>query len=269
MLETVFFGTPDFAVPTLAAMVDAGYRPRCVVTQPSRPAGRGRRIQPPPVAEWAQQHGLEVLQPKTVRAPAFLDALTAIAPDVAVVVAFGQIFRTPLLTLPAHGCINVHASLLPRWRGAAPIQAAIAHGDRHTGITTMQMGRGLDSGPMLQRATIEIGPDETAPELSKRLATLGGEVLVATLKALERGQLDAQPQDEGCSDPRAAPRESGWRDRLVLARDYALRPMACLHAMAGSPYDAGWAPAQDHRGAAVVGERGRGRASRYGDRPSW
>lgn len=195
-MKTLFFGTPDFAVPTLAAMVDAGYRPLRVITQPSRPVGRKRQLRPPPVAEWANQHGLEVLQPEKVSRGEFLVPLAALEPDVAVVVAFGQIFRRRLLALPRHGCLNLHASLLPRWRGAAPIQAAVAHGEPVTGVTTMRMEAGLDSGPILKMAELGIGARETAAELSPRLAVLGARLMVETLDALGRGELEDRPQDD-------------------------------------------------------------------------
>lgn len=195
MTKTVFFGTPDFAVPTLEALSSSGLAPALVVSQPDRPAGRGRRLTAPPVARWAREHGLPVAQPDSVRAPAFLEQLEALAPDVAVVVAFGQIFRRPLLELPPLGCINLHGSLLPRWRGAAPIQAAIAHGDRQTGVTTMQMEAGLDTGPILLMEAVDIGPDECAPELSARLASIGGPLMVETIRGLASGTVRPREQD--------------------------------------------------------------------------
>ncbi len=191
----LFFGTPDFAVPTLAALVEAGWAPVRVVTQPSRPVGRGRGLQDPPVAAWARAHGLEVTQPERVRHPDFLAEAAALAPDVAVVVAFGQIFPRALLDLPRHGCVNLHASLLPRWRGAAPIQAAVAAGEARTGVATMRMEEGLDTGPILLEEETAIGPDETADELSRRLAELGGKLMVRTLHELEAGGLVPRPQD--------------------------------------------------------------------------
>ncbi|MCP4663103.1 MAG: methionyl-tRNA formyltransferase [bacterium] len=196
MLRTVFFGTPEFAVPTLAALAAAGYGPLRVITQPSRPVGRGRRLQDPPVAAWARERGIEVRQPERVKDPDFLAELEELAPDVAVVVAFGQIFRRRLLELPRHGCINVHASLLPGYRGAAPIQAAIAAGETRTGVTTMQMDRGLDSGPILLQEELDVGAEETAGELAPRLAELGAALLVRTLQRLEGGELEPRSQDE-------------------------------------------------------------------------
>jgi methionyl-tRNA formyltransferase len=220
----VFFGTPEFAVPTLAALVEAGRSPLCAVTQPARPVGRGQRLQDPPVAAWARERGLPVTQPEKVRDPAFLADMKALAPDVAVVVAFGQIFPRDLLGLPRLGCVNVHASLLPRWRGAAPIQAAIAAGDARTGVTTMLMEAGLDTGPMLLQEETEIGPEETAEELSRRLAEIGGRLLVQTLERLERGDLEPQPQDSAAATyaPRLT-RESGRVDWTRPAREIADR----------------------------------------------
>ena len=216
----VFFGTPDFAVPTLAALVAAGRPPVLVVTQPARPMGRGQRSQEPPVARWAREHGLPVAQPERVREPAFLDSLRDLAPGAAVVVAFGQIFPRDLLELPRHGCINLHASLLPRWRGAAPIQAAIAAGDPRTGVTTMRMEQGLDTGPILLQEEMEIAPNETAGELSRRLAEAGAHLVVETLDRLEAGGLEARPQDSGQATyaPRLT-RDSGRADWSRNARE--------------------------------------------------
>ncbi len=198
-LKTVFFGTPDFAVPTLAAMVEHGYAPSLVMSQPSRPVGRKRKLQPPPVAVWAMENELQLRQPESVREKDFMAEMAEIAPDVAVVVAYGQIFRKRLLSLPRLGCVNVHASLLPTWRGAAPIQASIAAGQETTGVTTMLMERGLDSGPMLLRDELRIGERETAGELSPRLANLGAELLIETLRRLERDDLEPIAQDDSAA----------------------------------------------------------------------
>ncbi len=194
-MKSVFFGTPEFAVPTLAAMVEAGHRPRMVVTQPARPVGRGNKIRHPAVAVWARDHGIEVRQPEKVRQADFMDELRRLGPDLAVVVAFGQIFRRELLDLPLHGCLNLHGSLLPRYRGAAPIQAAIAAGERRTGVTTMKMDAGMDTGPILLTAELDIGPRETAAELAPRLAALGSALMVETLARLASGTLRPRPQD--------------------------------------------------------------------------
>jgi methionyl-tRNA formyltransferase len=220
----LFFGTPDFAVPTLAALVAAGRAPVGVVTQPARPAGRGRVPQEPPVASWARAHDLAVMQPERVRSPEFLAAAVDLAPDVAVVVAFGQIFPRALLDLPRHGCINLHASLLPRWRGAAPIQAAIAAGDARTGVTTMLMEEGLDTGPILLQEETESGPEETAGELSARLAEMGGGLMVRTLERLERGDLQPRPQPAaGVTYAPRLTRDSGRIDWSLEARAIADR----------------------------------------------
>jgi methionyl-tRNA formyltransferase len=214
----LFFGTPEFAVPTLAALVAAGRVPALVVTQPARPAGRGQRPQDPPVARWAREHGLAVASPERVRDPAFLEQAAALAPDVAVVVAFGQIFPRALLDLPRHGCVNLHASLLPRWRGASPIQAAVAAGDARTGVTTMLMETGLDTGPILLEEATEIGAEETAGELSRRLAEAGGPLMVRTLQELERGSLVPRSQAaEGATYAPRLTRESGRVDWSLTA----------------------------------------------------
>ncbi len=228
----LFFGTPELAVPTLAALVESGRRPLRVVSQPSRPVGRGNRVQDPPVVAWAREHGFdssEILQPEKVRDPAFLAQIEELAVDIAVVVAFGQIFPRGLLRLPRLGCVNVHASLLPRWRGAAPIQAAIAAGDERTGVATMVMEAGLDTGPVLLMEETEIGPDETAGELSVRLAEMGGRLLVRTLERLEAGDLEPRPQEtlggvggEATYAPRLT-RGSGRVDWSRPAREIASR----------------------------------------------
>jgi methionyl-tRNA formyltransferase len=194
--RVAFFGSPDFALPTLDALVASVYRPLVVVSQPARPAGRGRREEETAVAARARVLGLEVWLPQKVRDPAFLASFEALAVDVAVVVAFGQIFPKALLAMPRVGCINLHASLLPRHRGAAPIQAAIAAGDLETGVTTMLMEAGLDTGPILLQRRTPIGAEEDAPSLSARLAAIGAELVIDTLGRLEHGTLTPRPQDD-------------------------------------------------------------------------
>jgi methionyl-tRNA formyltransferase len=206
----VFFGTPRFALPALDALVAAGRVPLLVVSRPARPAGRGRRLVDPPVAVRAREIGLPVEQPERVRAPEFSSRLEALAPDLAVVVAFGQIFPRTLLELPRHGCLNLHASLLPRWRGAAPIAAAIAAGDPSTGVCLMRMEEGLDTGPVLARCETAIGERETSGGLAERLARLGADLLLEALPKIERGGLSATPQPiEGVT---YAPKLGGVRD---------------------------------------------------------
>jgi methionyl-tRNA formyltransferase len=215
----VFFGTPEFAVPTLEALAAAGRKPLLVVTQPDRPAGRGRKVLPTPVKAVAERLGIPVAQPESVKAPEFLERLAALTPDVAVVVAFGQIFPRRLLELPRAGCLNLHASLLPQYRGAAPIQAAIAAGEAVTGVTSMVMEAGLDTGPMLLKEETAIDPRETAPELAARLAHLGGALMVRTLEALEAGSVTPTPQED--RDASYAPRirkEDGRVDWSLPAR---------------------------------------------------
>ena len=215
--KLVFFGTPSFAVPTLEALCGAKRRPRLVVSQPSRRVGRGRRLMHPPVVTWARERRLPVRQPASVADESFLTALRQIEPDVAVVVAFGQLFPPQLLKLPTQGCINLHASLLPRFRGASPIQAAIAAGATRTGVTSMQMTEGLDSGPILLQAETEIDPREAASDLAERLAVMGGELILETLERLEEGTLRPrdQPEDGVSLAPRLrrADGEIDWRMR--------------------------------------------------------
>lgn len=220
----VFFGTPDFAVPTLAALVEAGRAPVAVVTQPARPVGRGQKLEDPPVARFARGRGLPVLQPEKVRRPEFLEEIRRLAPDVAVVVAFGQIFPRELLAIPPYGCLNLHASLLPRHRGAAPIQASIAAGESVSGVTVMQMEAGLDSGPILALAEVPVGPAETAGELAPRLARRGAELVVETLAGLEAGTVVPRPQDEALATyaPRLT-RDSGRVDWNLSAPELAAR----------------------------------------------
>jgi len=226
-LRLLFFGTPEFAVPSLAALVEAGIAPLLVVSQPDRPAGRGKRLAAPPVARWARERGLAVAQPERVSSPGFLAELRELAPDAAAVVAFGQIFPRELLDLPRLGCVNVHASLLPRWRGAAPIQAAIAAGDAETGVTTMWMEEGLDSGPMLLRRSTPIGESETAGELTERLAALGAGLLVETLADLAGGRLEPVPQPaEGITRAPKVPRGVQRLDWSLPAVELARRILA-------------------------------------------
>jgi methionyl-tRNA formyltransferase len=257
----LFFGTPEFAVPTLAALVAAGRTPVRVVTQPARPAGRGRHAQEPPVAVWAREHGIEVTSPERVRRPEFLAEAEALAADVAIVVAFGQIFPRALLDLPRHGCINLHASLLPRWRGASPIQAAVAAGDGRTGVTTMRMDEGLDTGPILLEEPVEIGPMETADALARRLAALGGPLVVRTLDLLERGTIEPRPQ--GAAGVTYAPRltrDSGRVDWTLTAREIhdrgrAYTPWPGLSAaLRGEPVKIVAAEPLDEPGAEAPGE---------------
>jgi methionyl-tRNA formyltransferase len=192
----VFAGTPAFALLSLRALVHAGHDVVAVYTQPDRPAGRGRQLSASPVKRYAGEQGLAVLQPETLRDAAVVSALAALRPDLMVVAAYGLILPQTVLDIPTHGCLNVHASLLPRWRGAAPIQAAILAGDPVTGVSLMQMTAGLDSGGVFSTRAVDIGATETAGELHDRLAVLGGEMLVADLPKIVNGELVAVAQDE-------------------------------------------------------------------------
>jgi len=192
----VFAGTPEFALAALTALVEAGRAPVAVYTQPDRPAGRGRRTTASPVKRYARKIGIEVLQPGTLRDEAVASELEALRPDVLIVAAYGLILPKRILEIPAQGCLNVHASLLPRWRGAAPIQAAILAGDRTTGISLMKMTEGLDCGPVYSSRSVTIGDHECAGELHDRLAVLGGELLVADLRKIMDGTISALGQEE-------------------------------------------------------------------------
>ena len=188
-------GSPDFAVPSLKALAErvivAG-----VVTQPDRPAGRGKAFTPPPVKIAAEKLNLPVIQPEKLKEPGVFEVLTAWEPDMIIVAAYGQILRRNILELPRYGCVNVHASLLPRWRGAAPIQAAIMAGDSETGVTIMKMAAGLDTGDMISRRSIPIAPTDTAGSLTKNLSTIGAELLLDTLPEYVTGKIIPQPQND-------------------------------------------------------------------------
>ena len=196
--RVIFMGTPDFAVPCLARLVEIS-DVVAVVTQPDRPKGRGQKLLPPPVKVFSQEHGIAVYQPVRVKAPDFVDVLRGLAPDLIVVVAFGQILSKEILSLPPLGCINVHASLLPRYRGAAPMQWAIVRGEKETGVTTMFMDEGLDTGDMLMRETLPITQAMTAAELHDAMMKLGADVLEKTLFSLSEGTLKRTPQDDALS----------------------------------------------------------------------
>ena len=193
-IRVVFMGSPEFALPSLQRLSEH-YPIVGVVTQPDRPAGRGRVLTPPPIKTLAKGLGIPTIQPEKLREPAAFDLLQAWQPDLIVVTAFGQILRQNVLNLPRFGCINVHASLLPRWRGAAPIQAAILHGDEQTGVTIMKMDAGMDTGPILVQQVEDILPGDTAGSLAERLAVRGAELLVETLPGYLSGEILPVPQE--------------------------------------------------------------------------
>lgn len=193
-MRVIFMGTPDFAVPSLQALLDNGYEIPAVFTQPDKPKGRGHKLLPPPVKELALEYGIEVFQPKTLRDKAVQQTLRDLKPDAIVVAAYGKILPKAVLELPQLGCVNVHGSLLPRYRGAAPIQWAVLNGETVTGITTMMMADGIDTGDILLKEETEIGENETAGELFDRLKEIGAGLLLKTLEGLEQGTLQGIPQ---------------------------------------------------------------------------
>ncbi|HWB98303.1 MAG TPA: methionyl-tRNA formyltransferase [Bryobacteraceae bacterium] len=212
-MRLVFLGTPSFAVATLERAVAAGHQVLLVVTQPDRPKGRGRKPAASPVKESALRLGLPLYQPERIRRPEAVEMLAAQGADAMVVVGYGQIIPKPILDLAPHGIINVHASLLPKYRGAAPLQWAVANGETRTGVTTMRIDEGLDTGDMLLKAETEIGPDETALELGARLAEMGAELLVRTLDGIASGSI--VPEKQNSADATYAPilkKEDGLLD---------------------------------------------------------
>jgi len=193
-LRIVFMGTPEFAVPSLEMLVTEGYEVAAVVTQPDKPKGRGKKTAMPPVKEYAINNNIEVLQPSKVKTPEFVSAIRDLKPDLLVTAAYGKILPQDVLDIPPYGCINVHGSLLPKYRGAAPVNWAIINGEKITGITTMYTDAGMDTGDMLLKAEIEITDDMTAGELYDKLARLGAQVLKDTVKKIEDGTLQRIPQ---------------------------------------------------------------------------
>lgn len=203
-MKTIFMGTPDFAVGTLKALISSEHEVLAVVTQPDKPKGRGKNMQFTPVKEAAIEAGVPVFQPVKVREPEFVTILQDLKPDVIVVVAFGQIIPENILKIPRYGCVNVHASLLPKYRGAAPIQWAVINGDEKSGVTTMQMDTGLDTGDMLLVQEVALDKEETGGSLFDKLSMVGAELLIKTLKALEDGTVIPEKQPENSPTPYAA-----------------------------------------------------------------
>ena len=219
-MKIVFMGTPDFALPSLTALIQSDNTLCGVVTQPDRLRGRGKKLTPPPVKSLAGQHGIPVLQPEKVRAEECVRWLQDRAPDLIVVVAFGQILPAAVLTIPARSCINLHASLLPRYRGASPINRAIISGDETTGITTMLMNEGMDTGDILLQQEVPIAADDDALSLGRRLSDTGASLLLQTVSRLERNMLHPQPQNDSLASY-APPlkKEDGLIDWTGTARD--------------------------------------------------
>jgi methionyl-tRNA formyltransferase len=234
-MRIAFLGTPDFAVACLAALVEAGHEIACVYSQPPAPRGRGQALKPSPVHAYADERGIPVRTPVSMRDPAEIEAFAALNLDAGVVVAFGQILPAEVLQAPRLGCFNLHASLLPRWRGAAPIQRAIMAGDKVTGVEVMQMTEGLDEGPVLASEQVRIDALETAGSLHDRLARVGADLLARTMAAVERGEAAAKPQaDEGATyAKKIRPKEARLRwDKPAAEIDRKIRGL--------SPFPGAW-----------------------------
>lgn len=252
-------GSPDFALPTLKALAGQ-YDVVGVVTQPDRASGRGRELKAPPVKSLARELSIPVMQPEKLRLPEAMEQLRAWAPDLIVVAAFGQILKKDVLELPRYGCINVHASLLPRWRGAAPINAAILHGDDKTGVTIMQMDVGLDTGPMLSQRSIPLTREDTAGSVFDRLSTLGADLLLETLPDYLSGKLTPIPQpEEGVTYAPMLKKEEGQLDFTHDVHELERRVRA-FNPWPGAFMDFKGTPLKVHRalvdvGEAVVGQR--------------
>jgi len=217
-MRLIFFGTPEFSVPSLVALLDSGHDVVAVVTQPDRQKGRGRRVSPPPVKMEAERLGIAVLQPQKVRDDGFIKTLRDMMPGMIIVVAYGQILPPEIIHMPEKGCINLHASLLPKYRGAAPINWAIINGDRITGVTTMLMDEGMDTGPILLKKEVEIGEQETAGSLSERLAYEGADLLIRTVELVAEGKIKPIPQSGEVSYAPVLKKSDGLIDWSMPAR---------------------------------------------------
>lgn len=238
-MNVIFMGTPDFAVGTLEALIGAGHRISMVVTQPDRPKGRGHAMQYPPVKEAALAHGLPVYQPKRIRDEESVGFLETVEADVMVVVAFGQLLPKKILEMKKYGCINVHGSLLPAYRGAAPIQWAVINGERESGVTTMQMDEGLDTGDMLLKAVVPLETDETGGSLFEKLSKAGAELCVETLRQLEAGTVTPKKQGDATTDyaamlTRASGRIDWTKSAVSIERMIrGLNPWPCAYTALG------------------------------------
>jgi methionyl-tRNA formyltransferase len=254
-LRIAFMGTPDFSVAALAALIAAGHEVACVYTQPPRPAGRGKKDRPSPVHEFAAGRGIEVRHPETMRDEDEQAAFAALDLDVAVVAAYGLILPKPILEAPRRGCLNIHASLLPRWRGAAPVQRAILAADRISGVTIMRMDAGLDTGPMLMKESVTIGPKSNAGWLHDELSAMGARMIVEALARLEAGRLEETPQgSEGVT-------YAAKIDKAETRIDWT-RPAAGIERQlrAFAPAPGAWFELEDERirvlAGTVTGDRG-------------
>jgi methionyl-tRNA formyltransferase len=265
--RVVFMGSPDFALPTLRALAE-NYDLVGVVTQPDRPAGRGKQLTPPPVKLLASELGLPVIQPNLLREPEALAQLRTWTPELIVVAAFRQILRQEVLELPPHGCINVHASLLPRWRGASPIQAAILAGDTETGVTIMCMDKGLDTGPILSKRATPIAADDTAATLSDKLAVLGAGLLIDTLPKYLAGELKPAVQPEsGVTTTALLTKAEGLLETSQIA-DVLVRKVRALNPWPGAYIMWKNQPLKIHRAHVASGFSAPGKLSIYNGLPA-
>jgi methionyl-tRNA formyltransferase len=233
-LRVVFLGSGAFAIPSFTALLDAGHDVAALITQPDREKGRGRVLTPPPLKPVAEARGVAVHQPRRIKEPAAQETLRALAPDVQVVVAYGQILPRSVIDIPRHGTVNVHGSLLPRYRGAAPVQWAIVNGERETGVTTMLIDEGLDTGPTLLSRSTPIGPEETAAELEPRLAAIGAEVLIETLAGIGAGTLRPSPQDHAQATLAPIIKKEDGRIDWTLPADALARRVRGFHPWPGT-----------------------------------
>lgn len=283
-MKVVFMGTPDFAVPSLRTLTEAGFEIAAVFTQPDRPRGRGRKLSPSPVKEAALELGLPVYQPGRIREEQSAGILKDIRPDVIAVAAFGQILPENILRLPPLGCVNVHSSLLPRYRGAAPIQRAIMNGDSETGVTIMNMEKGLDSGDILLQSRIKIAGEDSFGAVHDRLAALGAQMLVEALELLAEGKLTGIPQDQGSATyaPMITREDEiiDWQQGAAAVRNRvrALNPRPGARTFLGDRVLKIWAAGDPGRGEShktkgevipglILGAAGEGLAVQCGDGP--
>jgi methionyl-tRNA formyltransferase len=234
--KLLFAGTPDFALASLVALVESGHIPAAVLTQPDRPAGRGKKLSASPVKEFALGENIPVWQPETLKDPKVVADIAALEPDVLVVAAYGLILPQAVLDIPNGGCLNVHASLLPRWRGAAPIQQAILNDDEQTGVCLMQMEAGLDTGPVYVSVTTSIAADETAGELHDRLAWMGGELLCEYIDEIVAGNVEAIPQDEALATYAAKIRKQDARIDWNQPAQFVQRQVRAYNPVPGASF---------------------------------
>ena len=266
-IRIVFMGSPDFSLPSLRSLAQT-YQVIGVVTQPDRASGRGRELKAPPVKLLAQELNIPVIQPQKLREPEAKQQLQAWSPDLIVVAAFGQILKKDVLDMPRYGCINIHASLLPRWRGAAPINAAVLAGDEETGVTIMKMDVGLDTGPMLGMKSIRIKPEDTAGSLFETLSTLGADLLIETLPAYMDGKLIPQPQpEEGVTYAPMLKKENGLLDFNQPAVDLERRVRA-MNPWPGAWFEWNGAMLKVHKAHVGQGKAGAGKRLVEQDQPA-